>query len=65
MTRKKKGRRMRFTERELREIMPDLDEPLCGRCEASFPAPGDTLCAACRYDIDTEYADLPGASPAA
>lgn len=37
--------------------------PLCDRCAASFRAPDDTLCTACRVDVDGTYADLPGAEP--
>lgn len=44
------------------EVLPASDEPLCERCEASFRLEGDTLCAACRADVDASYADLPGAS---
>lgn len=56
-------RRAPATLADLDDVMP-VDEPLCDRCNASFRAPKDTLCAACRYEIDELYHDLPGA-PAA
>ena len=38
--------------------MDDAREPLCRECHASFRRDGDTLCEACRYDVDETYAEL-------
>lgn len=39
--------------------VPDPEEPLCDQCQASFRREGDTLCPACRADVDEAYGDLP------
>ncbi len=39
-----------------------LAPSLCSRCEVDRRRKGDTLCRACRLEIDLAYADLPGAS---
>lgn len=39
--------------------IPNGDEALCSRCEASYALPSDTLCRACRFEIDVVYGELP------
>jgi len=44
-----------------RAVLEADDSPLCELCGASVALDDDTLCSACRRELDDTYADLPGA----
>lgn len=48
---------------ELEALLDYTEEHICSSCAKEFRREGDTLCSACRAEIDAAYADLPGAEP--